>query len=253
MRECAGPDRRTRRDRCLTGRRHFSGTGRWTDDAKETPRLYAHSHLGAMSTPAQRMVAEQLLPNGVSDPRVIEVMSEIPREEFLSSRVRRHAYENRALAIDCGQTISQPLVVALMTQALAPRPEDRALEVGTGSGYQAAVLSRLVSHVTTLELEPSLAERASETLSRLGYSNVEVAVADGSFGWPPYAPYDIIVVAAASPDVPPALIEQLAPGGRLVIPVGKASDEHQDLRLYERHGDGLTARSLFPVRFVPLR
>jgi len=199
------------------------------------------------------MVAEQLLPNGVADPRVIEAMSVIAREEFLSGRLRRHAYENRALAIDCGQTISQPLVVALMTQAAAPKPEDRALEVGTGSGYQAAVLSRLVRHLVTLELEPSLAEHASETLARLGYSNVEVAVADGSLGWPDQAPYDIILVAAASPEVPPALIEQLAPGGRLVIPLGRASDEHQDLRVYERRGDAVTSRSLFPVRFVPLR
>ena len=206
-----------------------------------------------MSTPAQRMVAEQLLPNGVTDPRVIQAMSEVPREEFLSGRLRRHAYENRALAIDCGQTISQPLVVALMTQALAPKPDDRALEVGAGSGYQAAVLSRLVRHLITLELEPSLAEHAAETLTRLGYSNVEVAVADGTQGWPAYAPYDIILVAAASPEVPTALIEQLAPGGRLVIPVGRASDEHQDLRLYQRYGDTLAWRSLFPVRFVPLR
>ena len=206
-----------------------------------------------MSTPAQRMVAEQLLPNGVTDPRVIQAMSEVPREEFLSGRLRRHAYENRALAIDCGQTISQPLVVALMTQALAPKPDDRALEVGGGSGYQAAVLSRLVRHLITLELEPSLAEHAAETLTRLGYSNVEVAVADGTQGWPAYAPYDIILVAAASPEVPTALIEQLAPGGRLVIPVGRASDEHQDLRLYQRLGDTLAWRSLFPVRFVPLR
>jgi protein-L-isoaspartate(D-aspartate) O-methyltransferase len=206
-----------------------------------------------MSTPAQRMVAEQLLPNGVIDQRVIEAMSQVPREEFLSGRLRRHAYENRALAIDCGQTISQPLVVALMTQAAAPKPEDRALEVGTGSGYQAAVLGRLVRSLITLELEPALAERASETLSRLGYTNVEVAVADGSLGWPVYAPYDIILVAAASPEVPAPLIEQLAPGGRLVIPLGRASDEHQDLRLYERKDDQLTSRSLFPVRFVPLR
>jgi protein-L-isoaspartate(D-aspartate) O-methyltransferase len=199
------------------------------------------------------MVAEQLLPNGVTEPRVIQVMSEVPREEFLSGRLRRHAYENRALAIECGQTISQPLVVALMTQALNPQPHERALEVGTGSGYQAAVLSRLVKHLITLELEPALAEHAAETLERLGYSNVEVAVADGSHGWPAYAPYDIILVAAASPDVPPALREQLAPKGRLVIPLGRSSDEHQDLRLYERHGDELVSRSLFPVRFVPLR
>ncbi len=206
-----------------------------------------------MSTPAQRMVVEQLLPNGVIDPRVIAVMSEIPREEFLSGRLRRHAYENRALAIQCGQTISQPLVVALMTQAVAPKPEDNALEVGAGSGYQAAVLSRLVRHLVTLELEPALAEHASETLSRLGYSNVEVAVADGTLGWPARAPYDIILVAAASPGLPTPLVEQLAEGGRMVIPLGSASDEHQDLRLYERRGGDLMSRSLFPVRFVPLR
>ena len=206
-----------------------------------------------MSTPAQRMVAEQLLPNGVTDPRVIQVMSQVPREEFLAGRLRRHAYENRALAIDCGQTISQPLVVALMTQALAPKPDDNALEVGTGSGYQAAVLSRLVRHLVTLELEPALAEHASDVLKRLGYDNVEVAVADGTLGWPARAPYDVILVAAASPDVPPALIDQLADGGRLVIPLGHATDEHQDLRLYERRGDTLASRSLFPVRFVPLR
>ncbi|HEV2139563.1 MAG TPA: protein-L-isoaspartate(D-aspartate) O-methyltransferase [Candidatus Dormibacteraeota bacterium] len=206
-----------------------------------------------MSTPAQRMVAEQLLPNGVTDPRVIHVMSQVPREEFLAGRLRRHAYENRALAIDCGQTISQPLVVALMTQALAPKPEDNALEVGTGSGYQAAVLSRLVRHLVTLELEPALAEHASDVLKRLGHENIEVAVADGTLGWPARAPYDVILVAAASPDLPPALMDQLADGGRLVIPLGHATDEHQDLRIYERRGDTLASRSLFPVRFVPLR
>jgi protein-L-isoaspartate(D-aspartate) O-methyltransferase len=206
-----------------------------------------------MSTPAQRMVAEQLVPNGVTDERVLEVMMAIPREEFLSSKLRRHAYENRALSIDCGQTISQPLVVALMTQALSPRPGDIALEVGTGSGYQAAVLSRLCRKVVTLEREPALAEHASETLLRLGFTNVEVAVADGSQGWPSSAPYDVILVACATPEVPSALLEQLAPEGRLVIPLGSSADEHQDLRIYERRQDELHSRSLFPVRFVPLR
>jgi protein-L-isoaspartate(D-aspartate) O-methyltransferase len=199
------------------------------------------------------MVAEQLLPNGVTDERVLEAMSSIPREEFLSSRLRRHAYENRALSIECGQTISQPLVVALMTQALAPGPDDVALEVGTGSGYQAAVLSRLCSKVVTLEREPALAEHASETLLRLGFTNVEVAVADGSQGWPASAPYDVVLVACATPDVPAALVEQLGPEGRMVIPLGSAADEHQDLRIYRRHQAELSSRSLFPVRFVPLR
>jgi protein-L-isoaspartate(D-aspartate) O-methyltransferase len=206
-----------------------------------------------MSKSASRMVAEQLLPNGVTDERLLGVMSAIPREEFLSGGLKRYAYDNRALAIECGQTISQPLVVALMTQALGPRPDDIALEIGTGSGYQAAVLSRLCRKVVTLEREPALAERASATLSRLGFGNVDVAVADGSFGWPASAPYNIILVACATPEVPPALAEQLAPEGRLVIPLGSASDEHQDLRLYRREQESLSSVSLFPVRFVPLR
>jgi protein-L-isoaspartate(D-aspartate) O-methyltransferase len=206
-----------------------------------------------MTNAAQRMIAEQLLPNGVTDERVLSAMSSIPREEFLSGGLRRYAYDNRALAIECGQTISQPLVVALMTQAIKPQPEDVALEIGTGSGYQAAVLSRLCQKVITLEREPALAEHASETLSRLGFSNVEVAVADGSLGWPASAPYDVILVACATPELPSALVEQLAPGGRLVVPLGSASDEHQDLRLYRRDQAGLSSQSLFPVRFVPLR
>jgi protein-L-isoaspartate(D-aspartate) O-methyltransferase len=199
------------------------------------------------------MVAEQLLPNGVTDQRVLDAMSSIPREEFLSGRLRRHAYENRALAIECGQTISQPLVVALMTQALMPLPGDIALEIGTGSGYQAAVLSRLCRKVVTLEREPALAEHASQTLARLGFANVEVVVADGSQGWPASAPYDMILVACAAPELPAPLVDELGPEGRLIIPLGRAEDEHQDLRVYNRHQGGLSSRSLFPVRFVPLR
>jgi protein-L-isoaspartate(D-aspartate) O-methyltransferase len=199
------------------------------------------------------MVVEQLVPNGVNDQRVLQAMASIPREEFLAGRLRRHAYENRALAIECGQTISQPLVVALMTQALMPQAGDIALEIGTGSGYQAAVLSRLCRKVVTLDREPALAEHASETLMRLGFDNVEVAVADGSRGWPASAPYDIILVACATPDLPAPLLDELAPGGRLIIPLGSAEDEYQDLRIYHRHDGELSSRSLFPVRFVPLR
>ena len=205
-----------------------------------------------MSTPAERMVAEQLLPHGVTDERVLRAMSEIPREEFVPAKLRRHAYEDRALGIECGQTISQPLVVALMTQALGPNPDDVALEVGAGSGYQAAVLSRLCRKVITLEREPALAEHASATLKRLGFTNVEVGVADGSLGWPAEAPYEIILVAAAAGHVPPALIEQLAEGGRMAIPVALSPDQPQDLRLYEKHGGAVSYRSLFPVLFVPL-
>ena len=206
-----------------------------------------------MNTPAQRMVAEQLVPHGVTDERVLRAMSEIPREEFVLPKLRRYAYDDRALGIECGQTISQPLVVALMTQALAPKPEEVALEVGAGSGYQAAVLSRLCRKVITLECEPALAEHASDTLGRLGFVNVEVAVADGSLGWPSQAPYDMILVAAAPREVPPALLEQLAEGGRMAIPVAFSADEPQDLRLYEKRGGRVGYRSLFPVLFVPLR
>jgi protein-L-isoaspartate(D-aspartate) O-methyltransferase len=206
-----------------------------------------------METPAQRMVAEQLRPHGVTDERILEAMASVPREEFLAPRMRRHAYEDRALAIECGQTISQPLVVALMIQAASPRPDDIALEVGTGSGYAAAVLSRLCRKVITIEREAALAEHASEVLRRLGFGNVEVAVGDGSLGWPAEAPYGVILVAAAARDVPAPLIEQLADRGRMVIPVSVAHDEPQDLRVYERHGDEVTHRSLFPVLFVPLR
>lgn len=206
-----------------------------------------------MSTPAQRMVVEQLRPHGVTDERVLQAMASVPREEFLAHRMRRHAYEDRALAIECGQTISQPLVVALMTQAAAPQPDDIALEVGTGSGYQAAVLTRLCRKVITIEREPALAEHASETLRRLGFDNVEVAVGDGSQGWPAEAPYNVILVAAAATGVPQALIDELADGGRMVIPVVTSTDEPQDLRIYTRRGQEVSYRSLFPVLFVPLR
>jgi protein-L-isoaspartate(D-aspartate) O-methyltransferase len=206
-----------------------------------------------MTSPAEKMVAEQLVPHGVTDERVLQVMSAIPREEFLAENARRYAYEDRALAIECGQTISQPLVVALMTQAIGPQPDDIALEVGTGSGYQAAVLSRLCRRVITLEREPALAERASATLRRLGFDNVDVAVADGSLGWPEHAPYKVILVAAAAMAVPLPLLDELADGGRMVIPVQVARDEPQELRLYTRSGGELAYRTLFPVLFVPLR
>lgn len=206
-----------------------------------------------MGTPAQRMVAEQLRPHGVTDERVLQAMAGVPREEFLAPRMRRHAYEDRALAIECGQTISQPLVVALMAQAASPQPDNVALEVGTGSGYAAAILSRLCRKVISIEREPALAERASETLRRLGFDNVEVGVGDGSLGWRAEAPYSVILVAAAANHLPEALVDQLADGGRLVIPIATSSHEPQDLRVYVRRGADVLYRSLFPVLFVPLR
>ncbi|HUZ87016.1 MAG TPA: protein-L-isoaspartate(D-aspartate) O-methyltransferase [Candidatus Baltobacterales bacterium] len=199
------------------------------------------------------MIAEQLRPHGVTDERVLRAMADVPREEFLPPGLKSHAYEDRALGIECGQTISQPLVVALMTQAAAPQPDEVALEVGAGSGYQGAVLSRLCRRVITIEREPALAERAAATLKRLGYENVEVALGDGSVGWARSAPFPVILVACAAREVPPALIDQLADGGRLVIPVETAADQPQDLRLYTRAAEKVTYRSLFPVLFVPLR
>ena len=199
------------------------------------------------------MIAEQLRPHGVTDERVLRAMVDVPREEFLPPRLKAHAYEDRALGIECGQTISQPLVVALMTQAAAPQAEDGVLEVGAGSGYQAAVLSRLCRRVITIEREPALAEHAAATLKRLGYENVEVVLGDGSLGSARSALYPVILVACAAREVPPALIDQLAEKGRLVIPVETGADQPQDLRLYTRAAEKVTYRSLFPVLFVPLR
>jgi protein-L-isoaspartate(D-aspartate) O-methyltransferase len=200
----------------------------------------------------ERMVAEQLRNHGISDPRVLDAMTELPREEFVSPDLRRLAYADHPLAIGGGQTISQPLVVAAMTQSAAPRPEEIALEVGAGSGYQAAVLARLSRHVVGLERDGELARRCAATLARLGIVNAEIHHTDGGLGWPAKAPYDVIVVSAAAPVVPPALLDQLSDGGRLVIPVVREADEPQDLVLVTRQGSELLTRTIFKVLFVPL-
>ena len=198
------------------------------------------------------MIEEQLRPNGVTDERVLRAMAEVPREEFVPPEVRDLAYEDHPLEIGAGQTISQPLIVAWMTQAVRPEPDEVGLEVGAGSGYQAAVLSRLVRRVITVEREPELAARAAETLRRLGYANVEVVTGDGTLGWPAEAPYAIILVAAAARRVPPALIDQLAEGGRMAIPVESGRRELQELLLIRRRDGRTFSEVLFPVRFVPL-
>lgn len=197
-----------------------------------------------------RMVDQQIVARGISDPRVIAAMREVPRHEFVPDDLQSMAYEDTPLSIGEGQTISQPYIVALMTELARPQPTDRALEVGTGSGYQAAVLARLVSRVYTIEIVESLARQAAKRLEPL--SNVETRIGDGHAGWPEAAPFDIILVTAAPERVPPALVEQLKPGGRLVIPVGSIADL-QELRLIERDADGqLRERTITPVRFVPL-
>lgn len=183
--------------------------------------------------------------------RVLAAIERVPRDVFVSEELRHRAYEDTALPIGLDQTISQPTVVAVMLEALALTPESRVLEVGTGSGYQAAVLAELVRAVVTVERLPALAERAGRVLDYLGYLNVEVRVGDGTHGWPAGAPYDAIVVSAAGPVVPPALLEQLGRGGRLVIPIGGRKD--QQLILIVRTPEGaLQERSLGPVQFVPL-
>jgi protein-L-isoaspartate(D-aspartate) O-methyltransferase len=198
------------------------------------------------------MVADQVAARGVKDARVLDAMRGVPRHEFVPASVREDAYADSPLPIGYGQTISQPYIVALMTALARPSPSDRALEVGTGSGYQAAVLSRLVSHVFSVELLDPLARSAADTLRRLGYDNVTVRSGDGYAGWPDEAPFDIILVTAAPEDVPAALIAQLKPGGRLVVPVGRVYDV-QDLQLIEKDATGrVSTRSIIPVRFVPM-
>ncbi len=186
----------------------------------------------------------------VKDRRVLDAVARLPRERFVPQDLRHFAYENRPLPIGYGQTISQPLIVALMTEALLLTGSEKVLEVGTGSGYQAALLSLLAAEVITVERIAPLAQRAAQTLSELGYVNVQVHVADDALGWPRDAPYDGIIVTAAAPDVPRELLDQLAPGGRLVIPVG--GRDLQELVRIVKAPEGALRHNLGPCRFVPL-
>ncbi|RMD87921.1 MAG: protein-L-isoaspartate(D-aspartate) O-methyltransferase [Alphaproteobacteria bacterium] len=200
----------------------------------------------------EAMVATQIAGRGVRDPRVIAAMRKVPREEFVPEPHRAHAYDDSALPIGCGQTISQPYIVALMIEALGLEGGEHVLEVGSGSGYAAAVLAEIAADVIGIERQPELARRAQETLTRLGYDRVTIIEGDGSLGYAPAAPYDAILVSAAAPEVPPALIEQLRPGGRLVLPVGRLR-AHQVVRRIEKDGRGrLREEDITGVRFVPL-
>ena len=198
-----------------------------------------------------RMVDHQITARGVSDGRVLAAMRAVPRHRFMAPAFQSRAYDDTPLPIGYGQTISQPYIVALMTEQLALRQPMKVLEVGTGSGYQAAVLARLVERVYTIEIVPALAEQARRRLAALGYANVAVRQADGYDGWPEQAPFDAIIVTAAAEYVPPPLLQQLAPGGRMVIPVGSPFSV-QRLMLLEKTADGAVhSRDLMPVRFVP--
>ncbi len=188
----------------------------------------------------------------VLDPRVMTAMEQVSRHHFLPSEIQYRAYDNRPVSIGLGQTISQPFIVALMSDLMNPKQQDIILEIGTGSGYQAAVLSRIVQTVYSIEIIATLSEKAQNRLRKLGYNNIEVRTGDGYFGWPEHAPYDGIIVTAATPYIPHPLIEQLKPDGRLVIPVGYP-DGIQHLMVIEKRADGkIESCSVLGVRFVPM-
>ena len=186
------------------------------------------------------------------DPRVMKALAEVPRHQFVPDSQRRYAYRNRPLPIGHGQTISQPYIVAIMTDLLKLTPEDRVLEVGTGSGYQAAVLAELAKQVYSIEIIEPLGKRAGDLLNRLGYDNVETRIGDGYYGWEAHAPFDAIIVTAAADHIPPPLIAQLKPGGRMMIPVGSRFMTQQLVVVEKDSNNTVTTRLIPPVRFVPL-
>ncbi len=208
------------------------------------------ANVGADRLSRARSVLLANLAVEVKDPRVVDAIARVPREAFVPPELRQSAYENMPLPIDYGQTISQPLIVALMTEALLLGGSEKVLEIGTGSGYQTAVLSLLAAHVVSVERIPPLAERAKELLGELGYGNVEIHVGGEVLGWAPSDPYDAIIVTAAAPEVPRELLEQLGQGGRLVIPVG--SRDLQELVRIVKTPEGALRHNLGPCRFVPL-
>jgi protein-L-isoaspartate(D-aspartate) O-methyltransferase len=200
----------------------------------------------------ERMVERQLAAagRGITDPRVLAVMGQVPRHEFVPAELRDQAYADHPLPIGHDQTISQPFVVAFMTEQLAPKPGDKVLEIGTGSGYQAAVLAGLVKVVYSIEIIEPLARRAAADLRRLGYANVIVRAGDGYKGWPEAAPFDAIIVTCAPDHVPQPLVDQLAEGGRMIIPVGGALG--QELHLLRKQAGKVGQQAVLPVRFVPM-
>ncbi len=201
---------------------------------------------------AQRdaMVRTQIEARGVTDPATLAAMRAVPRHEFLPLRLRGEAHGDYPLPIGHGQTISQPYVVAFMTEAIRPQPGEKILEVGAGSGYQAAVLAQMGANVFTIEIVEPLAEMARQTLARLGYGNAKVRHGDGYRGWPEEAPFDAIIVTCAPDKIPPDLVAQLRDGGRMIIPVGGGMS--QELVLLRKHGDSIEKQAILPVRFVPM-
>jgi protein-L-isoaspartate(D-aspartate) O-methyltransferase len=198
----------------------------------------------------ERMVTYQIEQRGVKDRRVLEAIRKVERHKFVPLALQHLAYEDTPLPIDEEQTISQPYIVALMTELLQLKGKEKVLEIGTGSGYQAAILAELAKDVYTIEILPRLADRAKELVSELGYKNIQVKCGDGNFGWPEFAPFDAIIVTCAAKEIPPPLIEQLAEGGRMVIPQGEV---HQVLKLLVKVKGRIEQSDIIPVRFVPMR
>lgn len=198
----------------------------------------------------EHMVVEQIQRRGISDPRVLAAMRSVPRQEFVLKEQKEIAYQDRALPIGVNQTISQPYIVALIAQQSEIKENDRILEIGTGCGYQAAVLSKLAKQIYTIEIIESLGDRAKKLLESLGYNNITVKIADGFDGWKEKAPFDVIVLTAAPRRIPLPLMEQLTVGGRLVAPVGDS--ENQELVVIKKTKSGLKKKNIIPVRFVPM-
>ena len=220
----------------------------WLGGANASGALRSRQSADPYAQQRALMVAEQIRAGGVRDSRVLQAMRAVPRHEFVPPSQRHLAYADRPLPIGYGQTISQPFIVGYMTEGLGVTKAHKVLEVGTGSGYQAAVLAQLSGQVYTIEIVPELARQAAATLTRLGYSNVQVREGDGYAGWPQHAPFDRIMVTAAPERIPQPLIDQLASGGRMVIPVGNAE---QWLMVLEKTAAGVVARRTIRVRFVP--
>jgi protein-L-isoaspartate(D-aspartate) O-methyltransferase len=210
-------------------------------EAKQLEQRYARQRF--------EMVHHQIIPRGITDSRVINALLKVPRHEFVPDREIQLAYRDEPLPTSHNQTISQPFIVAFMTDAAAVPANGRVLEIGTGSGYQAAILAELAEQVYSVEIVPALAQRAQKTLDQLGYTNVQIKHGNGYRGWPEHAPYDAIVVTAAPTRVPTALIDQLAMGGKLVVPVGHSS---QTILVITKHVTGLATEYTLPVRFVPM-
>ena len=241
--------------------RHEHGLGQESakrlSDPPQAERRRSHPELrsprtGERAAERRKMVIDQIEARGVKDPAVIEAMRNVPRHWFVPVRVHRLAYADRPLPIGESQTISQPYIVALMTEVLRLTPQSKVLEFGTGSGYQAAVLSEITPHVFTIEIVEPLARRAITTFEERGYKTINSRIGDGYGGWPEHAPFDAIIVTCAPEHIPTKLIEQLKPGGRICIPVG-AQGRVQELIVATKRADGsLKRKSLIPVRFVPM-